>query len=392
MKKDLNELSTISRSLNSETFGSGPPPSGVQPLYESEERSSILAETAPAMIWSAGPDKLCDYFNRSWLDYRGRTLDQEVGEGWFEGVHPEDLERCLKARHSKLDRQQSLQIEYRLRRHDNVYHWVLDTAASWLWPPGVFRGYVGSCIEIHQRKLTEENLRDANASLCCQNKELSEFAYAASHDLQEPLRTLAHYTQLLAKRYEAQSGGESAELFPVILGSVRRMQGLIRDLLDYSQIVHRSELRLIDLDCNMLLDQVLFVCQAAIQDSGVVVTSDPLPVVRADEAQLAQVLQNLISNAIKYRQPDKRAHVHVSAAGQPDEWLFQVTDNGIGFDPQYSERIFGLFKRLHGIGEYSGSRIGLAICRKIIERHGGRIWAEAEAGHGARFFFTLRPG
>jgi len=125
------------------------------------------------MIWSAGPDKLCDYFNRSWLDYRGRTLDQEVGEGWFDGVHPEDLEGCLKARHSKLDRQQSLQIEYRLRRHDNVYRWVLDTAASWFWPPGVFRGYVGSCIEIHQRKLTEENLRDANASLCCQNKVFS---------------------------------------------------------------------------------------------------------------------------------------------------------------------------------------------------------------------------
>ena len=342
------------------------------------------------MIWSAGPDKLCDYFNRSWLDYRGRTLDQEVGEGWFEGVHPEDLERCLKARHSKLDRQQSLQIEYRLRRHDNVYRWVLDTAASWFWPPAVFRGYVGSCIEIHQRKLTEENLRDANASLCCQNKELSEFAYAASHDLQEPLRTLANYTQLLAKRYEAQSGGESAELFPVILGSVQRMQGLIRDLLDYSHIVHRSELRLIDLDCNMLLDQVLFVCQAAIQDSGAVVTRDPLPVVRADEAQLAQVLQNLISNAIKYRRPDKPPRVHVSADVRPDEWLFQVTDNGIGFDPQYSERIFGLFKRLHGQGEYSGSGIGLAICRKIIERHGGRIWAESEAGHGARFFFTLR--
>jgi light-regulated signal transduction histidine kinase (bacteriophytochrome) len=194
----------------------------------------------------------------------------------------------------------------------------------------------------------------------------------------------------LAKRYEAQNGGESAELFPVILGSVQRIQGLIRDLLDYSHIVHRSELRLIDLDCNMLLDQVLFVCQAAIQDSGAVATRDPLPVVRADEAQLAQVLQNLISNAIKYRRPDKPPRVHLSADFRSDEWLFQVTDNGIGFDPQYSERIFGLFKRLHGQGEYSGSGIGLAICRKIIERHGGRIWAESEAGHGARFFFTLR--
>jgi PAS domain S-box-containing protein len=342
------------------------------------------------MIWSSGPEKLCDYFNRSWLDYRGRTLEQEIGQGWLEGVHPDDLERCLKARGSKLDQRQSLQIEYRLRRHDNVYHWILDTGSPWFWPPGAFRGYVGSCIDIHQRKLAEENLRETNAALCNQNKELSEFTYAASHDLQEPLRTLANYTQLLAKGYEAERAGQSAELLPVILGSVQRMQVLIRDLLDYSHIIHRSELSLIELDCNTLLDQVLFVCQAAVQDSGAIITHDPLPAVQADEAQLAQVLQNLISNAIKYRRPGKRPRVHVSAAVRPDEWLFQITDNGIGFDPQYSERIFGLFKRLHGQGEYSGSGIGLAICRKIIERHGGRIWAESESGQGSRFFFTLR--
>ena len=168
------------------------------------------------------------------------------------------------------------------------------------------------------------------------------------------------------------------------------MQTLIRDLLDYSHIVHRSELSLVELDCNCRLTKCYSCASAAIQDSGAVVTRDPLPTVRADEAQLAQVLQNLISNAIKYRRPDKPPRVHVSADVGPDEWLFQVTDNGIGFDPQYSERIFGLFKRLHGQGEYSGSGIGLAICRKIVERHGGRIWAESEPGHGSRFFFTLR--
>lgn len=377
-RKDLNELSPSSSFLASEESRFAALPG---------ERC-ILADSSPTLVWSAGPDKLRDYFNGSWLDYRGRTLQQEIGQGWFEGVHPEDREIC-HAHDSRSSHRQGFQIEYRLQRHDGVFHWILDTAAPWFWPKDVFRGYVGSCIDIHQRRLSEENLRDANAVLTRQNKELSEFAYGASHDLQEPLRTLANYTQLLVRGCQGDSAGQSAEILPTILGSVQKMQILIRDLLNYSHIIHRSELRLIEMDSNMVVDQVLLGCQAAIEESGATITHDALPTVRADEAQLAQLLQNLICNAIKYRRPDKRPRVHISTAVRPEEWLFQVTDNGIGFDPQYSERIFGLFKRLHGPDEYSGSGIGLAICRKIVERHGGRIWAESESG-GSRFFFTLR--
>ena len=382
-------MSPTFQSFSSESLGRGLRPSRDDVLLPIGERLGNLTDAAPAMIWSSGPDKLCDYFNRSWLDYRGRTLEQEIGQGWHEGVHPEDLERCLKARESTLDQRHSVQVEYRLRRHDNVHHWILDTAAPWFWPRGVFRGYVGSCIDIHQRKLAEENLRDANAALSCQNEELNEFAYAASHDLQEPLRTLSNYPELLAKRLEEDSSGRSADLLPVILGSVQRMQVLITDLLGYSHIVHRSQLRLTDLDCNAVLDRALLVCHAAIQDSGAVVIHNPLPTIQGDENQLAQVFQNLISNAIKYRRPDKCPYVHISVSAHPEEWVFQVSDNGIGFEPEYSERIFGLFKRLHGQAAYSGSGIGLAICRKIVERHGGRIWAESEPGNGSRFFFTL---
>ena len=380
-------MSPAIRSVTSESFSRRS--SFNDGLNPSAERLGILTDWAPAMIWSARPDKVCDYFNRSWLDFRGRTLEQEVGQGWQEGVHPEDLERCLKARDSTLDPHHSVQIEYRLRRHDNVHHWVLDTAAPWFWPKDAFRGYVGSCIDIHQRRIAEENLRDANDALNFENKELSEFAYAASHDLQEPLRTLANYTQLLAKRFEAEAASQKADFLPIMLGSVQRMQGLVRDLLQYSHVIHRAEAQFFAVDSNLVLDQVLLVCDATIRDSRALVTHDLLPIVRADEAQLGQVLQNLISNAIKYRQTHQRPEVHVSAHLQAEEVVFQVRDNGIGFDPQYAERIFGLFKRLHSSGEYTGSGVGLAICRRIAERHGGRIWAESEPGKGSRFYFTL---
>jgi PAS domain S-box-containing protein len=169
-EKGPERLSPSTQSLASESFGGGARPNLEDRLHMGVERSSILADSAPAMIWSSGPEKLCDYFNRSWLDYRGRTLEQEIGQGWLEGVHPDDLERCTKARSSKLDQRQSLQIEYRLRRHDNVYHWIFDTGSPWFWPPGAFRGYVGSCIDTHQRKLAEENLRETNAALCNQKQ------------------------------------------------------------------------------------------------------------------------------------------------------------------------------------------------------------------------------
>lgn len=257
------------------------------------------------------------------------------------------------------------------------------------WPVEIFRGFVGLCIDIQERRQVEENLRTVNDALSLQVKELGEFTYAAGHDLQEPLRTIAGYTQLLANSLEGCRDSEGAEIVPAVLGSVQRMQTLIRDILFYSHIVHGSELSLVELNCNAVLDQVLLGCRATIQESQAIVTRDLLPTVYADEAQFARIFQNLISNAIKYRQPNQLPRVHISAVEGRDEWRFEVADNGIGFDPEYSEYIFGLLKRLHCQREYRGSGMGLAICKQIVERHGGRIWAISESGRGSRFFFTL---
>lgn len=359
------------------------------------QRLRVLAENAPIMIWSTGKDKLCEYFNQSWLDFRGRSLEQEAGSRWADGVHPDDVAACLSARDAAFERRANYQIEYRLLRHDSVYRWILEMGAPWYRPAGMFHGYVGSCIDIHERRQERENLKNRNDALSLQLDELIQFTYAAAHDLQEPLRTIAGYTRSLAKEVEAAKKTEicddspGAELTSAVLESVRRMQALIADVLVYSHILHRSELTLAELDTNAVLERVLLSCGATIEANAALITRDPLPSVYADEAQLGRVLQNLIGNAIKYRSCGRPPRIHISAVSGEDEWRFEVADNGIGFDPQYSGYIFGLMKRLHGQGEYSGSGMGLAICKRIVERHGGRIWAISEPQRGSRFFFTL---
>jgi chemotaxis family two-component system sensor kinase Cph1 len=191
---------------------------------------------------------------------------------------------------------------------------------------------------------------------------------------------------------EVYHDSPGAELIPALLESVRRIQALIADVLVYSHIVHRSELTLAEVDTNAVLEHVLLSCRATIEANEAIITRDPLPSVYADDAQLGRVLQNLISNAIKYRCSSRPPRIHVSAVSGEDEWQFEVADNGIGFDPQYSEYIFGLLKRLHGQGEYGGSGMGLAICKRIVEGHGGHIWAISEPQCGTHFFFTLPRG
>ncbi len=376
------------------------------PIRSSEKRSVILpqpmgnmaffrrhpmklatyASAAPVMIWSAGAGHRRDYFNRQWLDYRGRMLEEEIGNGWTEGVHPDDLKHCLAACADSFDQRRSFQVDYRLQRNDGAYRWVMDSATPRFLRSGLFVGYVGACVDIHDRKVAEQALEAAVGELRRHKEELMDFAYGASHDLREPLRTIASYTQLLATRCKRDD--DTVEFVGFISEALDRMQDLIGALLNYSSVWDGSNARLVDLDCNAILHEAIIACKAAAQETEAEISHEDLPTIRADRAQLGQVFQNLISNAIKYRKPLERPRIHISAAEMREEWAFEVADNGIGFEAQYSERIFGLFKRLHG-REYRGSGLGLGICKKIIERHGGRIWATSRPGHGSQFFFTL---
>jgi PAS domain S-box-containing protein len=242
--------------------------------------------------------------------------------------------------------------------------------------------------DVTARKITDEHLRATAADLARSNAELEQFAYVASHDLQEPLRMVASYTQLLARRYKGRLDDDADEFIGFAVDGARRMQELINDLLTYSRVGTRL-LELEAVDGNQLLDQVVSDLAAAIQDSGASVTRDDLPILRGDPTQLRQLFQNLIANGIKFRRPDEPPRVHVSAAEEHSSWTFSVSDNGIGIEPQYQERIFALFQRLHTRAEYPGTGIGLAICKKIIERHGGQIHVASTPGRGTTFRFML---
>jgi signal transduction histidine kinase len=244
--------------------------------------------------------------------------------------------------------------------------------------------------ELAGRGRAEEKLKLALADLGRSNKDLEQFAYVASHDLQEPLRMVSSYTQLLARRYRGQLDAAASEFIAYAVDGANRMQKLIDDLLAYSRVGTRAK-AFQPTGCTAVLDRALANLQAAIETSGTVVTHGPLPAVVHDNLLLVQLFQNLIGNAIKFH-VEKPPRIHVSAEQKGEEWVFAVRDNGIGIDPQHAERIFTIFQRLHTGEEYPGTGIGLAICKKIVERRGGRIWVESQPGIGSTFYFTIPMG
>jgi light-regulated signal transduction histidine kinase (bacteriophytochrome) len=242
--------------------------------------------------------------------------------------------------------------------------------------------------DISVRKKSEQHLVKTVGELKRSNDDLQHFAYVASHDLQEPLRMVASYTQLLARRYKGRLDSDADEFIAFAVDGCHRMQGLIHDLLAYSRAGTNGK-AICEVSAEDALNEALTNLRVTIEESNAIVTHDSLPAIRTDDTQLAQVFQNLVGNAIKYRSVDiPRVHVSATNNGR-NEWIFSVKDNGLGIDPQYFERIFILFQRLHGRNEFEGTGIGLAICKKIVDRLGGRIWVESQTGKGSAFYFAL---
>lgn len=242
--------------------------------------------------------------------------------------------------------------------------------------------------EIRDRKAIEQQLLELNREMKRSNQELEQFAYVVSHDLQAPLGTIASFAQLLQNRYQDQLDGKALQFIERIIGGSLRMQQLIDDLLQYSRVGRMTQI-FEPVQCDRVLSQVLANLETKINETKALITHDPLPAIAGNGMGLLQLFQNLISNAIKYRHPHSSPRIHIRVSLQEDMWIFSIQDNGIGIETKHLERIFQIFQRLHSDKQYPGTGIGLAICKKIVELHGGKIWVESCPSQGSTFHFTI---
>jgi PAS domain S-box-containing protein len=356
-------------------------------LKESEARFRQTFELAASGICHVVDGRFVRV-NRSLCEILGYREKELLGRHVKDVSHPEDRDvtdaDLARIRSGELDQ---ARFEKRYLRRDGSVVWcdlaiaqVRDMFGMPLYEIAVFD-------DITERKKSEAALQAAHEELKRSNAELEQFAYVASHDLQEPLRMVASYTQLLGRRYQAKLDQDAREFMSYIVDGATRMKQLIEDLLAYSRVGTKGqEFKPVALEAP--LRRALFNLRAGIEEAGAAVTYDPLPTVHGDEVQLGQLLQNLVGNALKFRS-NSVPRIHLAVIDTPGEFQVEVRDNGIGIEPQYYERIFMVFQRLHNKGEYPGTGIGLAICKKVVERHGGRIWVESRAGAGSSFFFTL---
>jgi PAS domain S-box-containing protein len=344
------------------------------------ERFHFMAESMPQKIFTAKPNGDIDYFNRQWTLFTGLTFEQIKNWGWTQFIHPDDLEENLRAWRDSIASGEPFILEHRFRRADGAYRWHLSRAQAMRDANGNISMWIGSNTDIHEQKEKEEELQRAN-------DDLQQFAYSASHDLQEPIRNVAVYSELVAKRYHSVLDADGQQFLGFLQEGGRRLATLINDLLTYTR-AGMAQVNEAPVAASQVLQHALSSLAEAIREGDARVTWDELPEVYMAESHLQQVFQNLIANALKYRS-EAAPQIHVSADVQGTGWRFSVRDNGIGIDPKYKEKIFGVFKRLHQDQKYTGTGIGLAICQRVVERYGGRIWVESEPGEGATFFFTI---
>jgi PAS domain S-box-containing protein len=356
-------------------------------LRESERIYRAIGESIPFGIWIADAEGRSLYASEAILTLTGMTPEEWTESGWNRALHPEDRERVLAQWPNYVRDPRPWGEELRFRGVNGEYHPVLRCGVPVRDDDGRVLCWAGINLDISRLKEAEAELQLQAEELKRSNRDLEQFAFVASHDMQEPLRTVNIYTELLIRRMDEGRSEELNQFADYIHEGVARMERLIRDLLHYSRVIHgESESHAVD--AGAAAREAVKVSQALVEQSGAQVTIDALPMVLAGEAHVTQVFQNLISNAIKYRREDAVPRVHISAEVQDGQARFRVEDNGMGFEPQYAEKVFGLFTRLHG-NQYGGSGLGLAICQRIVERYGGSIGAESRVGEGSTFFFTL---
>ena len=358
-------------------------------LRSSEERFRGLTALSSDWYWEQDDQFRLTFMSSRFAERTGIDPAPYIGQRRWDRPALNLTEADWERHRAQLERHEPF-LDFEMQRPgpDGNMVWFSLSGEPVFDASGRFRGYRGVGTDVTERKRAQSVLRAAYDELARSNAELQQFAYVASHDLQEPLRMIGSYTQLLERRYGDKFDQDAREFMDFIVDGATRMKQLIEDLLAYSRVGTRGkELR--PVRAQLLLEKALTNLRGAIEASGAVVTHDTLPEVNVDDTQVVQLLQNLIANAIKFRKEGEPPRIHVGAEDAGGEWRFCVADNGIGIEPQYFERIFLVFQRLHTRDEYPGTGIGLAICKKVVDRHGGRIWVESAPGQGSKFYFTL---
>ena len=350
-------------------------------LLESERQFHTLAETIPHLAWMADPSGHIFWYNHRWYDYTGTTFEEMEGWGWQKVHDPTVLPLVMTQWKRAIASGEPFDMIFPLKGADGGFRSFLTRVEPVKDKQGSVVRWFGTNTDITEQQKTEDELRRLN-------RDLEEFAFVASHDLREPLRTVNIYTELILKRV-SEPDAKMKQYAAFVEQGVARIEALIDDLLKFSTTLHTEELPAQTANLADALSVAMATLIARIDECGAVIDAEPLPTVRGDTTQMAQVFQNLISNALKYCKKDTPPEIHVSAKLEGETWVVSVRDNGIGFEQQYAERIFGLFKRLHK-DEYKGTGLGLAICKRIVERYGGRMWAEGMLGEGATFSFALQ--
>lgn len=351
-------------------------------LTESNERFRTLTELVPNLLWTTDPAGYATHVSLRYRQYAGSTEDELLGAGWRRLIHPDDKDRADTAWQEALTRGEAYEIECRLRRFDGIHSWFVERAVPMRDESGRITQWLGSCTDISDLKSIQAELRRSNG-------ELERFAYLVAHDLQEPLRNVANCVGMVRMVGRENLEPSLAKWLVSAEQGAQRMHGMVKDLLIYSRAVDGAAAPEATVSAAQALNSAITNLTEAITQSHASIESDALPRVRVREAHLIQIFQNLVGNAIKYRKSKTQPIVKISAQRKTNEWEFSVSDNGIGFESVYAEKIFGVFKRLHQPDEYPGNGIGLAICARIVDHYGGRIWAESRPGQGATFRLTF---
>jgi PAS domain S-box-containing protein len=356
-------------------------------LRESEGRFRTLADNIPQLCWMANSDGWIFWYNQRWYKYTGTTPEQMEGWGWQSVHDPEALPQVLERWKSSIATGKPFDMVFPLRGSDGVFRLFLTRVMPVFDQDGKVVHWFGTNTDITEREKAEEELRKLTEDLKRSNADLQQFAYISSHDLQSPLRNVEGFVKLLSKRYKGKLDEKADEYIHYICQGVKDMQTLILDILEYSKIGNEGR-KFTNVDTSLCISKAIFNLRDAITEKNADITYDePMPTVSGDSVQITSLFQNLIGNAIKFCTETPKIYIAVKKEGRG--YIFSVRDNGIGLEPKHSDKIFTAFHRLHGKSEFPGTGVGLAICGKIVERHGGKIWVDSEVGKGSTFSFSL---